>query len=62
MGLPAKSGVGGAIVAVAPGVGAFASIAPPLDAAGNSVRGQAAAHTFANELGWNRASGAPAPA
>ena len=60
VGLPAKSGVGGGIVAIAPGVGAFASISPKLDTYGNSARGIAAAHIFANDVGWNRASGAPA--
>ncbi len=32
-GLPAKSGVGGGIVAIAPGNGAIAVFAPPLDEA-----------------------------
>jgi glutaminase len=35
VGLPAKSGVGGGIVAVVPGKGAIATFAPPLDEAGN---------------------------
>jgi glutaminase len=39
-GLPAKSGVGGGILAVAPGRFGIAAISPPLDAAGNSVRAQ----------------------
>ena len=39
VGIPAKSGVGGGIVAVVPGQGAVATSAPPLDAKGNSVRG-----------------------
>lgn len=39
VGLPAKSGVSGAILAVAPGWGAIAAYSPRLDAAGNSVRG-----------------------
>lgn len=39
VGLPAKSGVGGGIVAVIPGVGGIATFSPPLDAKGNSVRG-----------------------
>lgn len=42
VGLPAKSGVGGGIVAVAPGRFAIAAYAPPLDAAGNSVKAQKA--------------------
>lgn len=36
VGLPAKSGVGGGIVAVAPGKFATATFAPPLDAAGRA--------------------------
>jgi len=39
VGLPAKSGVSGAILAVAPGWGAIAAYSPRLDEAGNSVRG-----------------------
>ena len=39
VGLPAKSGVSGAILAVAPGRGAIVAYSPRLDAAGNSVRG-----------------------
>jgi len=41
-GLPAKSGVGGGIIAVSPGKYGIAAISPPLDAAGNSVRAQRA--------------------
>jgi len=41
-GLPAKSGVGGGILAVAPGLFGIAAVSPPLDKAGNSVRGQRA--------------------
>ncbi len=39
IGIPAKSGVGGGILAVVPGQGAIATFSPPLDAKGNSVRG-----------------------
>jgi glutaminase len=39
VGLPAKSGVSGAILAVAPGWGAIVAYSPRLDEAGNSVRG-----------------------
>jgi glutaminase len=42
VGLPAKSGVGGGIIAVAPGRFGIAVFSPPLDAAGNSVRAQRA--------------------
>jgi glutaminase len=40
VGLPAKSGVGGGLIAVAPGRFGIAVFSPPLDAAGNSVRAQ----------------------
>lgn len=40
VGLPAKSGVGGGILTVVPGVMGIAAFSPPLDAMGNSVRGQ----------------------
>ena len=52
-GLPGKSGVSGGIVAVAPGKGGLGTFAPPLDAAGNSVRGQLAARFLAERLGLN---------
>lgn len=42
VGVPAKSGVSGAILAVVPGWGAIAAYSPRLDAAGNSVRAAAA--------------------
>jgi glutaminase len=50
VGLPAKSGVGGGLVAVAPGKLAIAAYSPPLDQAGNSVRGQAAITQIAHTL------------
>jgi len=53
VGLPAKSGVGGGIVAVAPGKGAIAVFAPPLDEAGNSVRAQEVIQYVANKLDLN---------
>ena len=40
IGVPGKSGVSGGIVTVSPGKGGLATFSPPLDAAGNSVRGQ----------------------
>jgi glutaminase len=52
-GLPAKSGVGGGILAVAPGKFGIAVISPPLDAAGNSVRAQKAITLISNALGGN---------
>ena len=52
-GLPAKSGVGGGIMGVVPGVMGLASFAPPLDSAGNSVRAQKALAYIARELDLN---------
>jgi len=52
-GLPAKSGVGGGILAVSPGKFGIAVISPPLDAAGNSVRAQKAIADISNALGGN---------
>lgn len=53
IGLPAKSGVAGGIVAVAPGKGAVATFSPRLDSAGNSVRGQRAIAYLSRALGLN---------
>ena len=52
-GLPAKSGVGGGILAVSPGKFGIAAIAPPLDKAGNSVKAQKAIAEVSNALGGN---------
>jgi len=52
-GLPAKSGVGGGIIAVSPGKFGIAAFSPPLDAAGNSVRAQKAIADVSNALGGN---------
>jgi glutaminase len=52
-GLPAKSGVGGGIIAVAPGKFGIAVVSPPLDDAGNSVRAQRAIAAISNTLGSN---------
>jgi glutaminase len=52
-GLPAKSGVGGGIIAVAPGKFGIAVISPPLDDAGNSVRAQRTITAISNALGAN---------
>ncbi len=59
VGLPGKSGVGGGVMAVVPGVMAIAAFSPPLDEAGNSVRGQAAVASVAKTLGYNLFAGAP---
>jgi glutaminase len=53
VGLPAKSGVGGGIVAVVPGKGAIAVFAPPLDEAGNSVKAQEVIEYVATKLDYN---------
>jgi glutaminase len=52
-GLPAKSGVGGGIIAVSPGNFGIAVISPPLDDAGNSVRAQKAITDISATLGGN---------
>jgi len=52
-GLPAKSGVGGGIIAVSPGKFGIAVISPPLDKAGNSVRAQKAITDISVALGGN---------
>ena len=52
-GLPAKSGVGGGLIAVSPGKFGIGTFAPPLDAAGNSVRGQRAIIDISEALGGN---------
>src|SRR6185436_5655128 len=53
VGVPAKSGVGGGIIAVVPGKFAIGTFAPPLDKAGNSVRGQVAIKQMVGSLGDN---------
>jgi glutaminase len=52
-GLPAKSGVGGGIVAVVPGKGAVAAFSPRLDEAGNSIRAQKAIAYISEQLEIN---------
>ncbi|MED5389088.1 MAG: glutaminase A [Pseudomonadota bacterium] len=52
-GLPAKSGVGGGLIAVSPGKFGIAAISPPLDAAGNSVRAQKAIADISAALAGN---------
>lgn len=53
VGLPGKSGVGGGLLAIAPGKLAIAGFAPPLDDNGNSVRGQVAVRAVAKRLRLN---------
>jgi glutaminase len=52
-GLPGKSGVSGGMVTVSPGKGGLGTFAPPLDAAGNSVKGQRVTRFLSQELGLN---------
>jgi len=51
IGLPGKSGIGGGIVTVSPGKGGLGTFAPPLDSAGNSVKGQLVAKYLSQRLG-----------
>jgi glutaminase len=60
VGLPAKSGVSGGIVAVAAGKAGLASFSPPLDEAGNSCRGQLALRFLSERLGLNLFASQPA--
>jgi glutaminase len=53
IGLPGKSGIGGGIVTVSPGKGGLGTFAPPLDAAGNSVKGQLVAKYLSRRLGMD---------
>jgi glutaminase len=52
-GLPAKSGVGGGIIAVSPGNFGIAVISPPLDDAGNSIRAQRSIRDISKSLNGN---------
>jgi glutaminase len=52
-GLPAKSGVGGGLIAVSPGKFGIAVVSPPLDSAGNSIKGQKTIEAISNSLGAN---------
>ena len=53
IGLPGKSGIGGGIVTVSPGKGGLGTFAPPLDSAGNSVKGQLVARFLSQRLGMD---------
>jgi glutaminase len=53
VGVPGKSGIGGGIVTVSPGKGGLGTFAPPLDAAGNSVKGQLVAKFLSQRLGMD---------
>jgi len=52
-GLPAKSGVGGGLLAVCPGKFGIAVVSPPLDHAGNSVKGQKVIRFVVNRFQLN---------
>jgi len=53
VGLPGKSGVGGGILAIAPGKGSIAVWSPGLDTSGNSRLGQIALEILSKKLGWS---------
>ncbi|RUR30604.1 glutaminase [Vreelandella nanhaiensis] len=53
VGLPGKSGVGGGILAIAPGQGALAVWSPGLDDYGNSLLGTKALEMFVQRTGWS---------
>jgi glutaminase len=51
VGLPAKSGVGGGIIAIVPDYGVICAWSPPLNAFGNSARSMFMIRELANKLG-----------
>jgi glutaminase len=53
VGLPGKSGVGGGILAIAPGKASIAVWSPGLDANGNSHLGRVALEALTKRLGWS---------
>ena len=53
VGLPGKSGVGGGIIAIAPGKASIAVWSPGLDRAGNSHLGRIALEGLAKRTGWS---------
>ncbi|MCE4225673.1 glutaminase [Methylobacterium sp. C25] len=53
VGLPGKSGVGGGILAIAPGTASIAVWSPGLDAAGNSHLGRIALERLTKRMGWS---------
>jgi glutaminase len=61
VGLPGKSGIGGGMVTVSPGKGALGTFSPPLDEAGNSVRGRLAAAFLSRAIGLDLFASAAAP-
>ncbi|WP_406858549.1 glutaminase [Alsobacter sp. KACC 23698] len=53
VGLPGKSGVGGGILAIAPGKASIAVWSPGLDVSGNSHLGRIALETLTRRMGWS---------
>lgn len=53
VGMPAKSGVSGGIMAVVPGKCGIGIFSPPIDTRGNSVRGTKACKILSKRLGWH---------
>ncbi|WP_456695676.1 glutaminase A [Aeromicrobium sp. P5_D10] len=53
IGLPAKSGIGGGVVAVLPNVGTICAWSPPLDELGNSIGAVAAIEALARSTHWS---------
>ena len=53
VGLPGKSGVGGGILAIAPGHGSIAAWSPALNGAGTSAAGAAALEALVERTGWS---------
>lgn len=53
VGLPGKSGVGGGILAIAPGKASIAVWSPGLDEAGNSHLGRIALEALTKRMGWS---------
>lgn len=58
-GIPAKSGVGGGVMAIVPGVMGIAAFAPPLDKVGNSVKAQAVIKELSRKLDLNVFNNSP---
>lgn len=53
IGLPGKSGIGGGILTVAPGIGAIAVWSPGLNQAGTSLAGAIALEKLVEKTGWS---------
>lgn len=56
-GIPAKTGVGGGVMGVLPGIMGISAFAPPIDESGNSVKAQLAIKHIMNKLGLSVFSG-----